>query len=592
MILDCDQEAVATMTETEILEILKYGEHIHLECKKAEATLPNSVWETYSSFANTDGGVILFGVEEHMREIDFYRRFSFVPIKNPDQRIKDFWNTINSDKVSSNILVDADVGTCTVNGSTIIWINVPQANYRQRPVYINGNPMKGSFKRNYEGDYHCTEDEVKAMLRDASDSGNDGGLLNGYTMDDIDLNALRSYRIEFEHRNPDHVWNGDDDQTFLKNMEGYAVDRATGKGWLTAAGLLMFGKGLAVRERFGNIRMDYIDESNLLPGSRWSDRLTYDGMWENNLYNFMRQVMPKLVSGLRRPFRMEGMVRIDDTPVHKAIREAVVNMIIHSDYMITGVLKIVKTDKGFAFSNPGSLRLPVRTIYEGGHSVARNPRIQTFFRMIGAGDNIGSGFPTILNAWGEENWRKPDLSEDTELRQVDLKLWMISLMPQECTEHLQALFGAAYSRLSSDEQIILGTAFLEGTVTNSRMQSMLELHSTEIGRILSGLVDAKMLIANKKGRWTDYRLNEEYEIQPEQIGFAEMSIPLLSFKNETDRIIYEYAKANRFITTAQVIQITRITTRQGASLALNRLISEGLLRPSGKGKSTIYECTE
>ena len=67
-------------------------------------------------------------------------------------------------------------------------------------------------------------------------------------MDDIDLNALRSYRIEFEHKNPEHVWNGDDDQTFLKNMGGYAVDRNTQKGWLTTAGLLMFGKGLAVRE--------------------------------------------------------------------------------------------------------------------------------------------------------------------------------------------------------------------------------------------------------------------------------------------------------------------------------------------------------
>jgi predicted HTH transcriptional regulator len=211
--------------------------------------------------------------------------------------------------------------------------------------------------------------------------------------------------------------------------------------------------------------MDYLDESNLLPGSRWSDRLTYDGMWENNLYNFMRQVMSKLVFGLRRPFRLEGMVRIDDTPVHKAIREAVVNMMIHSDYMITGVLKIVKTDKGFIFSNPGGLKLPVRAIYEGGHSVARNPRIQTFFRMIGAGDNIGSGFPTILNAWGEENWRKPDLSEDTELHQVDLKLWMISIMPQECTEHLRALFGWEYSRLKSKEQIIMGTAYLEDTVS-------------------------------------------------------------------------------------------------------------------------------
>jgi len=39
------------MTVNEILEELKYGEHIHLECKKAESQIPNSVWETYSSFA-------------------------------------------------------------------------------------------------------------------------------------------------------------------------------------------------------------------------------------------------------------------------------------------------------------------------------------------------------------------------------------------------------------------------------------------------------------------------------------------------------------------------------------------------------------
>ena len=233
-------------------------------------------------------------------------------------------------------------------------------------------------------------------------------------MDDIDLNSLRSYRIEFEHRNPEHIWNGEDDKTFLKNMGGYVVDRTTQKGWLTTAGLLMFGKGVSIRERFDNIRMDYIDESNLVPGSRWSDRLTYDGMWENNLYNFVRQITPRLSAGIKRPFKLEGMIRIDDTPIHKAIREAVVNMMIHSDYLITGVLKILKTDRGFVFSNPGNLKLPVQMIYEGGHSVARNPRIQTMFRMIGLGDNVGSGFPTILNVWGAEQWRKPDLSQNEE----------------------------------------------------------------------------------------------------------------------------------------------------------------------------------
>lgn len=572
-----------------ILELLKFGERIHLECKKAESTLPKSVWETYSSFANTDGGVILFGVEEHLEEQDPDRRFSFASIKNPDRRIKDFWNTVNSNKVSSNILVDADVGTCEVRGATVIWINIPPASYKVRPVYINGNPMKGSFKRNHEGDYHCTEDEVKAMLRDANDAGNDGGLLIGFTMDDIDIHSLRSYRIEFEHNNPEHVWNGNDDLNFLRNMGGYAVDRATGKEWLTTAGLLMFGKGIAVRERFDNIRMDYLDISNLVPGSRWSDRLTYDGLWENNLYSFMRQVMPKLVSDLKRPFRLEGLVRVDDTPVHKAIREAVVNMMIHSDYMITGVLKIVKTDRGFEFSNPGNLKLPVQAIYEGGHSCARNPRIQTFFRMIGYGDNIGSGFPTILEAWKEENWRKPDLKQDEELHLVELKLWMVSLMPQECTDYLCTLFGWMYLELDRDEQIILGTAVLEKEVTNSRMQPILGKNSLEVGHILSGLVKRDMLLTDRNGRWTSYRLNEDYQVPDRQINCEDIRGTACDFKNETDKIIYEYIRENGFITTRQILEITRISTVQGANVAIQRLVDRKLVeKEKWKGRQYIY----
>ena len=265
-------------------------------------------------------------------------------------------------------------------------------------------------------------------------------------------------------------------------------------------------------------------------------------------------------------------------------------MIIHSDYLVSsGILKVEKSDKGFVFSNPGSLRLPVRTIYEGGHSVARNPRIQTFFRMIGAGDNIGSGFPTILSAWGEENWRKPDLSEDTELRQVNLKLWMISLMPQECTEHLQSLFGLKYTRLNKEEQIILGTAFLEGSVTNARMQSIFDLHSTEIGHILAGLVESNMLIADKKGRWTSYILNEEYQMQDEQLDIEEIQSGEIVFRNDTDRIIYEYIRTNDFITSHQILDITRINTPQGANVALGRLIDMGLIKKIRKGRQFIYQ---
>lgn len=578
------------MTEKEILDSLKYGEKINLECKKAESKIPNSVWETYSSFANTDGGLILFGVEEHLKEKDPKKRFTLESINNPQQRLTDFWNTINSVKVSTNILLDSDVGICKVRDADIMWINVPQADYKAKPVYINENINKGTFKRNHEGDYHCTVEEIKAMLRDASDSGNDGTLLVNYTMDDIDAASLKSYRIEFEHNNPDHVWNGVDDETFLKNMGGFAVDRKTKRGWLTTAGLLMFGKGLAIRERFDNIRMDYLDESNLAPGSRWSDRLTYDGMWENNLYSFMRLVMPKLVSGIKHPFNLQGMARNDDTAIHKAIREAVVNMLIHSDYQITGVLSIVKEDKGYCFSNPGSLKLPIRAIYEGGHSVARNPRIQNMLRMIGYGDNIGSGFPTILSAWGDENWRKPDLSQDEELHQVTLKLWMISTMPKECTDHLKKLFGRVYTHLSQNEQLILGTAYLEGSVTNSRLQALLDLHSTDVGHLLSDLTARNLLLANWKGRWSSYQVNENYQPEAEQIDLSDIFSDDQDSLRKSDKMIYEYICTNGFITSSQVISLVPdITTKSGATAALRRLIKGQLIEKVREGRQFIYK---
>ena len=571
-----------------IRELLRYGERITLECKASRNEISKSVWETYSSFANTCGGVILLGIEEHMSEVDIDKRFTFTDVKNPEIRLKEFWDTINSNKVSTNILLDDNVGYCDVDGHTVLWIEVPQADYKYKPVYINENPMKGSYRRNHEGDYHCTEDEVKAMLRDASDSGIDGGLLDGFLMDDIDLNTLKAYRIEYEHHNPDHVWNSVEDKEFLRNLGGYTIDRATRREGLTTAGLLMFGKGLAIRERFDNIRMDYLDQTNLMPGVRWSDRLTYDGAWENNLYNFTKRILPKLVSDLKRPFKLEGMVRVDDTAVHKAVREATVNMIIHADYHSTGILKVIKYDDGFLFSNPGNLKLPVRAIYEGGHSVARNPKIQNMFRMIGLGDNIGSGFPTILNAWGEENWRQPDLYDDQELHQVDLRLWMVSLMPMECTEYLYSIFGMAYQHLQSEEQIILATAYLEEKVSNARLQSVLGMHSIEVGRLLSDLVEKNMLIVERRGRWTTYQINEQYEIQPEQLGLVDISISNPNL-NKTDQIIYQFIQANGMITTQQVVDIIdTISTMQGASVAINRLIKKGLLVKNQQGRHVFY----
>ena len=67
-----------------------YKESNSLEAKSAIWKLPHTLWDTYSSFTNTYGGVILLGTEEQ-------KDGSFVSsgLRDPDKLLKDFWNTIN-----------------------------------------------------------------------------------------------------------------------------------------------------------------------------------------------------------------------------------------------------------------------------------------------------------------------------------------------------------------------------------------------------------------------------------------------------------------------------------------------------------------
>ena len=498
------------MDATDIKVLLEVGERISFECKKAENNIPKSVWETYSSFANTIGGIIVLGITENVKFVGEANHFEITGITNPQKLRKEFFDTLNSNKVNRNILTDSDVEIIDYEGVPLMCITVPQADYRQRPIYINGNMMNGAFKRNYEGDYHCTEEDVKAMIRDANDSGNDGILIEHYNIDDIDSATLNAYRNRFRTANPDHIWNDYDDKDFLLNIGAYIRDRNTRREGLTLAGLLVFGKGLSIRERFDNIRMDYLDFTNLEEESRWSDRLTYDGRWENNLYNFFMRVQSKLISDIKRPFSLKGMERNDDSLLHKAIREALTNLIIHADYMLTGVLKVEKYDNRFVFSNPGSLKIPVVDIYEGGHSKARNPHIQAILRMIGFGENIGSGFPTILEACKKENWRRPLLEERPDLHLVELTLSMVSLISAECETQFLELYGNDYKEAEKEEQLILATALSEGVIANNTIQLLLDKNPLEAGKLLYALVAKNMLLSTNKGRWTTYSINEKY----------------------------------------------------------------------------------
>ena len=485
--------------------LLASGERINLECKKAQSNVPVDVWKTYSAFANTYGGTILLGIVEHLKEKDLQKRFQIVGVEDSRKIVTDFWNTINSNKVNENILSDSDVEVINVDGKEVVCIRVPQADWSIKPIFLNNDIYKGTFRRNHEGDYHCKERQVKAMIRDSFEDGNDGILLEHYTMDDIDLDSLHRYRNLFRVWNTDHVWNEIDDKSFLRNLGGYIVNREEGKEGLSLAGLMMFGKGLPIRERFGNFRMDYLNFCNLIGEERYSDRLTYDGRWENNLYQFFSIVLPKMTFDLPRPFRMEGMQRVDDTPQHKAVREAFTNAIIHADLMMdAGILRIEKHDDKLCFRNPGLLRLPLEQIYEGGNSKARNPRIQNMLRMVGFGENIGSGFPQIIAAWKETKWGEPELKNKIELDEVEL---VLPLGKKQSGTSFRSNSDRKDDRkeLTERQEIIVGLVKENDRITIDEMTEKVKVSEKTIRRELSILYEKGVIIregGRKDGRWS------------------------------------------------------------------------------------------
>lgn len=137
-----------------------YRENNRIEAKQALGGLPESIWETYSAFANAEGGIILLGVEEledkSLRALD---------LLDPQWLIEDLWAILrDSRRVSVNILTEEDVQIHEVEGKRIIAITVPAASAAQRPVYIDADPYRGSYHRSGEGDFRCTKEEVDAML--------------------------------------------------------------------------------------------------------------------------------------------------------------------------------------------------------------------------------------------------------------------------------------------------------------------------------------------------------------------------------------------------------------------------------------------
>ncbi|MES2345898.1 MAG: RNA-binding domain-containing protein [Chlamydiota bacterium] len=535
-----------------ILASLGWSENDDLEFKSAKGGLPQSLWETYSAMANTKGGVILLGVENDG---------TVSGLMDTEKMKRTFWDTINNrSKVNINLLGNNDIQEIDHPNGRIIAIHVPRASRYQRPIFTGQNPLTGVYRRSYEGDYHCSEQEVSRMLADRSEEPADSRILEHFGIDDLDLQSLQQYRQRLASHKPTHPWLSENDKGLLIKLGGWKLCRTTGQNGLTIAGLLMFGREETLREAMPQYSVDYREKFSDDLSIRWTDRVTLDGTWSGNLFQFYVRIVQKLSIDLKLPFQLNpGLFRKGETIVHEAIREALVNALIHADYLGQGGVLVEKYKDRFEFSNPGSLLISFDQLMQGNISECRNKSLQTMFTMIGAAEKAGSGVDKIRRGWSSQHWRSPMIRERMQPDRVFWSLPMISLIPDESLARLKQRFGTKVAKFTSLEVQALVTADLEGWVDNARMRQITSEHAADVTRILQNLVRKGVLSQEGQGRWTRYRVSSEIDSVYKKDDSIHMETD--SIHMETDSIHKAEISNNEWDELVKLSEFTRKNKR-------------------------------
>lgn len=567
------------------IDIYSIVENDEIECKEASKGLPKDLWETYSAFANTSGGTILLGIKE-TKGI-----FNVTGVENPDNIIKDLWDNLNNPKkVSSNILNNSLITIREIDNKKIILINVPKAERKERPVYIGENPFNeskhaGTYRRNYSGDYKCSNEEIKRMIADQLDESQDSIILEGFSMEDLNKDTINSFRNRLRAVKPNHPWVSLDDKSFLYKLGAYDKDRKTKKEGITAAGLLMFGEERSITDEFHKYFLDYREKMS--DEVRWDYRvISSDGTWSGNIFDFYFKIINRITDNLNVPFRIVNGVRQEDTRVHEAVREAVANALIHADYRLPRGIVIEKGKTFFKISNPGSLRITREEALKGGISDPRNENIFKMFNLLGIGERAGSGLENIQLAWKEQEWLAPDLEELYNPDRISLTLRTVSMLPKESINLLKAVLKEKYSELNKEEVVALVAAHQEEYVTNNRLQQLLDTHALISNKILSGLVNKGYLETDGIGRGTKYFLNDIFKNEDNIKNIVEENDYKIKLSSDEIRIL-EFIKENGYINNKLSREKLGIKKHRSVYL-FNSLLLKNKIFKIGTGNKVRY----
>ncbi len=455
------------MNQNDFKKLISKGESAHVEFQ-AEKISPEIIAKAVCAFLNRNGGQLFLGVEAHGE---------LVGVVDVDSVIHGIKSQLPK-LISPSALWTVE--QIRINDRDIVVVEVPEG--MDKPYVVGG----AIYVRRGAKTVPAARNEISLLIQNRADASQrwERQIAMGAEQEDLDEKLIREtakMAVEAER------WQGspDDVEGFLHSLG------LTSNGRVTNAALLLFGKQPSRFLPQARVRL------LVMPDGKTGNLYSVDKTFDGSLLSVAGQIpaaLPAHVGGVVSRFTEENWQR-EDRPLYPmaALREGVMNSLVHRDYSISGSITILILPDSLQILNPGGLPdgLTPADLKRDHPSLPRNPDIAHVFFLYGLIEKIGRGTQRIVEDCRKARLRDPkwqSSSLETKLTFFTSSTGSRAEVLNERQEKILALLREKKQLRAGDLALVLGSEVTDRTVRSD----------------LQTLMDGGWLVRRGRGRSTSY----------------------------------------------------------------------------------------
>jgi len=362
------------LTHQEIKQLLIKGEGTRIEFKEAQNGVPDTLYDTVSSFLNKEGGIILLGVTDDglVLGID--------AINIMQLKINIVTALNNNDVISPPYALP--VRDAEYDGKYILYIRVPVSSLVHKHVGT-------IYDRENDSDIRVNDDrQISDIYFRKRQNFSETQIFPVLKMEHLNQDVFNKVRKLIAAINTTHSWLTASNERILRDVNFIRRDFNSGEEGLTLAAALVFGKDETIGSILPAYKLDVMVRRENL--DRWDDRLP---PLRTNLVDTYIKVLDFVKSKWPEKFFIEGEQRKDLREL--IFRELVANVVIHREYNTALASEIIIYSDRVESKNPNKPRFTGPLDLDAFNAEAKNPNIRQFFSELNWADEIGSGVKNI-----------------------------------------------------------------------------------------------------------------------------------------------------------------------------------------------------